>query len=63
MSQAPGARLLERFHHLAIRMLRGMRTVDKAHGLAGPRASALSVLAIGGPRSLRECARPRCRGS
>ena len=56
MSQAPGARLLERFHHLAIRMLRGMRAVDEAHGLAGPRASALSVLVFGGPRSLGELA-------
>ena len=56
MRQAPDARLLERFHHLAIRLLRGMRAVDEAHGFGGPRASALSVLVFRGPLSLGELA-------
>ena len=43
---------VERFHHLAIALLRSMRKVDEANGLAGPRASALSVLVFGGPQSL-----------
>jgi DNA-binding MarR family transcriptional regulator len=47
---------IERFHHLAIRMLRGLRAVDEAQGLSGPRASALSVLVFRGPQSLRELA-------
>ncbi|MGZ5659817.1 MAG: MarR family winged helix-turn-helix transcriptional regulator [Usitatibacter sp.] len=50
------ARTIERFHHLAIVMLRGMRAVDEATGFTGPRASALSVLVFGGPRSLGELA-------
>jgi DNA-binding MarR family transcriptional regulator len=47
---------VERFHHLAIRMLRGLRRVDEAHGFSGPRASALSVLVFRGPQSLGELA-------
>jgi DNA-binding MarR family transcriptional regulator len=47
---------IERFHHLAIRMLRGLRRVDEAHGFSGPRASALSVLVFRGPHSLGELA-------
>src|SRR6267142_1741190 len=47
---------IERFHHLAIRMLRGLRRVDEAHGFSGPRASALSVLVFRGPQSLGELA-------
>ena len=47
---------VERFHHLAIVLLRSMRQVDEAHGLAGPRASALSVLVFRGPQSLGELA-------
>ena len=43
---------IERFHHLAIRMLRGLRAVDDAAGFSGPRASALSVLVFRGPQSL-----------
>ena len=46
----------ERFHHLAIRMLRELRAVDEAAGLSGPRASALSVLVFRGPQSLGELA-------
>ncbi len=48
--------LVERFHHLAIRMLRGLRAVDEAGGLSGPRASALSVLVFGGPLALKDLA-------
>ena len=47
---------VERFHHLAIVLLRALRQVDEAHGLAGPRASALSVLVFRGPQSLGELA-------
>ena len=43
---------IERFHHLAIRMLRGLRAIDEAAGFSGPRASALSVLVFRGPQSL-----------
>ena len=43
---------VERFHHLAIALLRSLRRVDEANGLAGPRASALSVLVFRGPQSL-----------
>ena len=52
----PSQRAVERFHHLAIVMLRGMRAVDEATGFTGPRASALSVLVFGGPRSLKDLA-------
>jgi len=52
MSSRDGARTIERFHHLAIRLLRTLRAVDEAHGFAGPRASALSVLVFRGPQSL-----------
>jgi DNA-binding MarR family transcriptional regulator len=51
------AKLVERFHHLAIVMLRAMRAVDEANGLAGPRASALSLLVFRGPLALGELAR------
>jgi DNA-binding MarR family transcriptional regulator len=47
---------VEEFHHLAIALLRSMRRVDEANGLAGPRASALSVLVFRGPQSLGELA-------
>jgi DNA-binding MarR family transcriptional regulator len=47
---------VERFHHLAIALLRSLRKVDEANGLAGPRASALSVLVFRGPQSLGELA-------
>ncbi len=50
------ARSIERFHHLAIRMLRGLREVDEEAGFSGPRASALSVLVFRGPQSLGELA-------
>src|SRR5258706_3299646 len=44
------------FHHLAIALPRSMRKGDEANGLAGPRASALSVLVFRGPQSLGELA-------
>ena len=47
---------VERFHHLAIALLRSLRKVDEASGLAGPRASALSVLVFRGAQSLGELA-------
>lgn len=47
---------IERFHHLAIRLLRTLRQVDEEHGLSGPRASALSVLVFRGPQTLGELA-------
>ena len=53
---ASRARTIERFHHLAICMLRGLRAVDEAAGFSGPRASALSVLVFRGPLSLGELA-------
>lgn len=49
--------LIERFHHQAIRMLRGLRAVDEASGFSGPRASVLSILVFRGPQSLGELAR------
>src|SRR6202165_5972806 len=53
---AADARTIERFHHLAIRLLRSLRAVDEAHVFAGARASALSVLVFRGPQSLAELA-------
>jgi DNA-binding MarR family transcriptional regulator len=47
---------VERFHHLAIALLRSLRKVDEGNGLSGPRASALSVLVFRGPQSLGELA-------
>lgn len=53
---SPDPKLIQRFHHAAIRMLRGLRSIDEAHGFSGPRASALSVLVFRGPQSLGELA-------
>jgi DNA-binding MarR family transcriptional regulator len=50
-------KLIERFHHLAIRMLRSLRQVDETAGFSGPRASVLAVLVFRGPMSLSELAR------
>jgi DNA-binding MarR family transcriptional regulator len=52
----PGKATIERFHHLAIVMLRGLKQVDEAGGFSGPRASALSVLVFRGPQLLGELA-------
>src|SRR5438477_5792869 len=52
----PDPRVVQRFHHAAIRLLRWLRKVDDAHGFSGPRASALSVLVFRGPQSLGDLA-------
>jgi DNA-binding MarR family transcriptional regulator len=47
----------DRMHSAAIHLLRHVRTVDaRAMGVSPARASALSVLVFGGPRSLTELA-------
>ncbi len=53
---SPDPRVVQRFHHAAIRLLRRLRTVDEEHGFSGPRASALSVLVFRGPQSLGDLA-------
>jgi DNA-binding MarR family transcriptional regulator len=50
------AALAARLHALAIHLLRRVRRDDPAMGLSAARASALSVLVFGGPRSLGELA-------
>ena len=44
--------LADRWHSLAIHLLRGVRRVDTQSGLTGPRLSALSVIVFGGPITL-----------
>jgi DNA-binding MarR family transcriptional regulator len=46
----------DRIHSAAIHLLRRVRVADEAMGLTPARASALSVLVFGGPRSLTELA-------
>jgi len=48
--------LADRLHSAAIHLLRRLRRVDDAAGLAAPKLSALSVLVFGGPRSLKSLA-------
>ena len=48
--------LADRWHSLAIRMLRLLRREDAASALTGPRLSALSVIVFGGPVTLGELA-------
>lgn len=48
--------LAQRLHGAAIHLLRRLRAEDVASGLTAPRASALSVLVFGGPRSIGELA-------
>jgi DNA-binding MarR family transcriptional regulator len=43
-------------HSAAIHLLRRVRTVDDEMGITAARASALSVLVFGGPRTLTELA-------
>lgn len=51
-------RAADRIHSASIHLLRRVREVDaRAMGISPARASALSVLVIGGPRSLTELAR------
>ena len=46
----------DRLHSAAIRLLRGVRSVDKATGLSSPRLSALSVVVFAGPITLGKLA-------
>jgi DNA-binding MarR family transcriptional regulator len=48
--------LADRWHSLAIHLLRGLRREDLQAGLTGPRLSALSVIVFGGPITLGELA-------
>jgi DNA-binding MarR family transcriptional regulator len=45
-----------RLHAASVRLLRMLRTEDGAGGISGPRLSALSSLAAGGPASLADLA-------
>ncbi|HEV8380985.1 MAG TPA: MarR family transcriptional regulator [Gemmatimonadales bacterium] len=47
--QAPARAIADRLHSAAIHLLRRLRVEDKALGLTGPRASALSVIVFRGP--------------
>ncbi len=47
--QAPVRTIADRLHSAAIHLLRRLRVEDKAIGLTGPRASALSVIVFRGP--------------
>ena len=46
----------DRLHSAAIHVLRRLRVEDKAMGLTGPRASALSVIVFRGPLPMRALA-------
>jgi DNA-binding MarR family transcriptional regulator len=48
--------LADRWHSLAIHLLRRLRREDSASALTGPRLSALSVIVFGGPVTLGELA-------
>jgi DNA-binding MarR family transcriptional regulator len=48
--------LADRWHSLAIHLLRRLRREDAKAGLTGPRLSALSVIVFGGPITLGELA-------
>jgi DNA-binding MarR family transcriptional regulator len=54
-TQAPDE-LADRWHSLAIRLLRRLRREDANAGLTGPRLSALSVVVFAGPITLGELA-------
>jgi DNA-binding MarR family transcriptional regulator len=47
--QPPARTIADRLHAAAIHLLRRLRVEDKAIGLSGPRASALSVIVFRGP--------------
>ncbi|HXN16031.1 MAG TPA: helix-turn-helix domain-containing protein, partial [Usitatibacter sp.] len=49
-------KVVERFHHRAIVLLRRLREIDAAHGFSGARASALSVLVFRGEQTLSQLA-------
>src|SRR3989449_4630267 len=46
---APARTIADRLHSAAIHLLRRLRVEDRALGLTGPRASALSVIVFRGP--------------
>jgi DNA-binding MarR family transcriptional regulator len=48
----PHRALADRLHSATIHLLRKLRVTDAETGLTAPRASALSVLVFGGPRTL-----------
>src|SRR6266576_4284633 len=50
--QAPARTIADRLHSAAIHLLRRLRVEDKALGLSGPRASALSVIVFRGPLTM-----------
>ena len=49
LRQPPVRTVADRLHSAAIHLLRRLRVEDKAIGLSGPRASALSVIVFRGP--------------
>jgi len=49
LRQPPVRTVADRLHSAAIHLLRRLRVEDKAIGLTGPRASALSVIVFRGP--------------
>lgn len=51
-----GPELARRLHSTAIQLLRRVRRTDAAMGLSSARASVLSVLVFGGPRSIGQLA-------
>lgn len=53
---AKRAAVADRFHSIAIALLRRVREADAETGLGPARLSALSVLVFGGPQSLRDLA-------
>lgn len=52
VASRPADATAERLHAVAIHLLRGLRRVDRASGLSGPRLSALSVIVFGAPITL-----------
>jgi DNA-binding MarR family transcriptional regulator len=54
--QAPAEAIADRWHSLAIHLLRKLRREDVKAGLTGPRLSALSVVVFAGPVTLGELA-------
>jgi len=48
----PARAIADRLHSAAIHLLRRLRVEDKALGLSGPRASALSVIVFRGPLTM-----------
>src|SRR5215472_9180491 len=58
MSTKPDLEKISRMlHSMAIHLLRDLRMQDSSLGIGSSQLSALSVIAFGGPRSLRELAR------